>query len=273
MKKSRFSDLFAALKPVIAMAHLPPLPGTPLYDAEAGVTGIVESVRADLDILLGSDVDAVMFCNEGDRPYNLRAGFEGVAVLARVVSELAPRDRPFGVDFLWDARAALAVAAVTGADFIREVTTGVYESDMGLWNTDAAGLLRERRRLDAEHVAVLMNVTPEFASPIGHRSVAQVARSAVVSSLADAILISGPMAGAEPELDSLAEARDAVRGEVPVLVNTGARSSNVAEFLSVADGVIVGSDLKREGGTWNPVEPARVTRFLEAARSWKDLGR
>jgi uncharacterized protein len=267
MTQNRFRELFSTPKPVIAMAHLPPLPGTPLYDERTGVAGIVEAVHADLDVLLATDVDAVMFCNEGDRPYSLQAGFEGVAVLARVVTELAPTDRPFGVDFLWDARAALSVAAATGASFIREVVTGVYESDMGLWNSDAAGLLRERRRLGADGVAVLMNVAPEFASSIGTRSVAQVARSAVVSSLADAILVSGPMAGAEPQLDALREAKDAVDGAVPVLVNTGAKSTNVREFLSVADGAIVGSDLKVDGGTWNPVDPERVARFLEAARS------
>jgi membrane complex biogenesis BtpA family protein len=267
MSRPRFTDLFASAKPVIAMAHLPPLPGTPLYDDQAGVDGIVESVRADLAHLLDAGVDAVMFCNEGDRPYTLKAGPEGVAVLARVVSELAPQDRPFGCDFLWDARAALAVAAATGASFIREVTTGVYESDMGLWNTNAADLLRERRRLGAEGVHILMNVTPEFASPLGRRSVAEVARSAVVSSLADGILVSGPMAGAEPELSVLREAKEAVDGDVPVLVNTGAKSTNVAEFLTVADGVIVGSDLKEDGGTWNPVDRQRTERFLEAARA------
>jgi uncharacterized protein len=266
MTRPRFTDLFAAPKPVIAMAHVPPLPGTPLYDGVAGVDGLVDAVRADLESLLAAGVDGVMFCNEGDRPYSLRAGFEGVAAMTRVVTELRPVDRPFGVDFLWDAGAALAIAVATGASFIREVATGVYESDMGLWNTDAAALLRERRRLDADHIAVLMNVTPEFASQIGRRSVAEVARSAVVSSLADAILVSGPMAGAEPELSALEEARDAVEGEVPVFVNTGAKSTNVAEFLTVADGVIVGSDLKVDGGTWNPVEPERVRSFLEAAR-------
>lgn len=267
MKRSRFTELLDGGKPVIGMAHLPPLPGTPLYDEAAGVSGIVDSVRADLEILLAGGVDTVMFCNEGDRPYSLKAGPEGVAVMARVVCELAPRDRPFGVDFLWDARAALAIAVATGASFIREVTTGVYESDMGLWNTDAAGLLRERRRLGADDVAVLMNVTPEFASPIGRRSVAQVARSAVVSSLADAILVSGPMAGAEPELDALREAKEAVGDDVPVFVNTGAKSSNIEAFLTVADGAIVGSDLKVDGGTWNPVDAARVARFMEAARA------
>jgi membrane complex biogenesis BtpA family protein len=266
VQRSRFIDLFAVEKPVIAMAHLPPLPGTPLYDEEAGVPGIVDAVRADVDILLAAGVDGILFCNEGDRPYSLKGGVEGAALLARVVTELAPRDRPFGVDFLWDARVALAVAAATGADFIREVTTGVYESDMGLWNTDAAGLLRERRRLGAQSVAVLMNVTPEFASPLGRRSVGDVARSAVVSSLADAVLVSGPMAGSEPSRAALQEASDAVCGEVPVFVNTGAKSTNIRDFLQVADGALVGTDLKVDGQTWNPVDPQRVARFMEAAR-------
>lgn len=261
----RFRDLFPTRKPIIAMAHVPPLPGTPLYDTRRGVEGLVESVRADLRILLDAGVDAVIFCNEGDRPYSLEAGYDGVGVMTRVVTELRPTDRPFGVDYLWDARAALAIGVATGASFMREVATGVYESDMGLWNTDPAGLLRERRRLESE-IAILMNVTPEFASPIGARSIGAVARSAAISSLADAILISGPMAGAEPDLAALREAREAVDPQIPVLVNTGAKSTNIGAFLGVADGCIVGSDLKVDGYTWNPVDPARVRRFVEAAR-------
>ena len=124
-----------------------------------------------------------MFCNEGDRPYQLSATYEGVAMMARVVAEVAPRDRPFGVDYLWDAQAALSVATATGASFIREVATGVYESDMGLWAPDAAKLLRRRRELSAEHVAVFMNITPEFASTLGTRDIAKTARSVSVSSL------------------------------------------------------------------------------------------
>ncbi len=262
----RFRAIFpGGTKPLIAMAHLRPLPGTPLYDENAGVTGIVDGVARDLEVLLSYPFDAVMFCNEGDRPYALRAGLESVAVMSRVVTKLAPADRPFGVDFLWDGRAALAVAQATGASFIREVVTGTYESDMGLWSPDAGGLLRYRRYLGADQIAVFMNVTPEFASTIGTRTVGQLARSAAVSSLADAILVSGPMAGAEPDLALVREAREAVGDLAPVLVNTGAKSANVAGFLAAGDGVIVGSDLKAGGGTWNPVDEERVRRFLEAA--------
>jgi uncharacterized protein len=247
------------------MAHLPPLPGTPLYDEAGGPDAIVEAVRRDVEILTASGFDAVLFCNEGDRPYQLSATYEGVAMMARVVAEVAPGDRPFGVDYLWDAQAALSLATATGASFIREVTTGVYESDMGLWAPDAGALLRRRRELNAEHVAVLMNITPEFSSTLGTRDIATTARSVSVSSLADAILVSGPMAGAEPSLDAVREAK---RGcdDTPVFANTGVKSTNVAQFLSVADGVMVGSDLKVDGGTWNPVDPERAERFMAEVR-------
>jgi membrane complex biogenesis BtpA family protein len=254
--------IFDVPKPVIAMAHVPPLPGTPRYDAAAGVDGLVERVRADLRHLLASGVDAVMFCNEDDRPYVFHADPGSVAVMARVITELRPKDRPFGTDFLWDPAAALALAKATGASFMREVVTGLYESDMGLWAPDAGALYRYRRQLDAQDVAVFANITPEFASPLGSRTVYQRARSAAVSSLVDAILIAGPMAGAEPDLEQLREAKEAVGQGVPVLLNTGARIGNIARFLAVADGVIVGSSLKVDGHTWNPVDPARVQAFM-----------
>lgn len=260
-------DFFHVPKPVIAMVHLPPLPGTPLYDESRGVEGILESVRHDIHVLLEGGVDGLLFCNEGDRPYALQADFEAIAVMARVITETAPRDRPFGVDFLWDPKAPLAIALATGAAFVREVFTGVYESDMGLWNTNPAAMLRYRRNIGASHVKVFYNITPEFASPIGRRSVGQVARSAVVSSLADALLVSGPMAGAEPDLNHLREAKEATDGQVPVLLNTGARAENIRQFLNVADGVIVGSGLKVDGYTWNPVDPARVKAFMEVVRA------
>jgi membrane complex biogenesis BtpA family protein len=186
--------------------------------------------------------------------------------MAAVIAQVRPTDRPFGVDVLWDPMAAMALAKATGASFMREVVTGAYESDMGVWAPDAAELFRYRSRLDADDVLVMGNITPEFASPLGTRTVAQRARSAVTSSLLDAVLIAGPMAGAEPDLSDLRDAKEAVQGQVPVLMNTGARADNVRRFLEVADGVIVGSGLKVDGHTWNPVDPARVTAFMAAVR-------
>ncbi len=260
-------ELFGRSKPVIAMAHLPALPGTPRYDENGGMDAAVESVQRDVEILLNEGVDSIMFCNEDDRPYSFHVGYEAVAAMARVVAECKPKDLPFGVDLLWDGKAAIAVAAATGASFIREVVTGTYESDMGLWSPDAGALLRYRRALGASGVRVFMNITPEFASSLGSRSVAERAKSAVVSSLADAILIAGPMAGSEPDIEWIKDAKCAVGEDFPVLLNTGARADNIAKFLEVADGVIVGSALKVDGHTWNPVDPKRVKEFMKIVRA------
>ena len=266
MDHHSLKDLFRTEKPVIAMSHFPPLPGTPLHDPGMTPERIIDVMRSDLKKLLDAGVDGILFCNEGDRPYALKADFEAVAVMTRVVTELAPHDRPFGVDFLWDTRLALAVALATGASFVRGVFTGAYESDMGLWQADAAALLRYRHAIGGDHIRLFHNVTPEFASPLGTRSPGDRAKSAVVSSLVDVLLVSGMTAGMEPQLDTLKVVKAAVDGTVPVLLNTGGKAGNIKAFLSVADGVIVGSSLKVDGYTWNPVDPARARAFMQAVK-------
>jgi hypothetical protein len=271
--RATLADLFSVTKPVIAMAHVPALPGTPRYVRGTTVDALTERVRIDVDHLLAAGVDAVLFCNEDDRPYTLHVGTEIAATMAAIVAELRPRDRPFGVDILWDPMAAMALAKATGASFMREVVTGAYESDMGVWSPDAAALLRYRSQIDAEDVLLMGNITPEFASPLGSRSVAQRARSAVTSSLLDVVLIAGPMAGAEPEIELIREAKGAVGDAAPVLMNTGARADNISRFLEVADGVIVGSGLKVDGQTWNPVDPTRAAAFMDRVREYRSTHR
>lgn len=256
-----FKELFHTEKPVIAMAHVPALPGTPRYHRQAGVEHLVEQTRPDVEHLVQGGVDAIMFCNEDDRPYVFKAGIEQIAAMSRVVGELKPRDTPFGVDFLWDPMAAIAIAHATGATFVREVLTGLYESDMGLWSPNAGDVMRFREHIGASSIRVFFNVVPEFGLSIGGRTVAQRARSIVVSCLADVILISGAMAGEEPDISYFEEVKSVV-GDVPVLLNTGAKVNNIAAYLKVADGVIVGSSLKRDGYTWNPVERTRVEAFM-----------
>jgi hypothetical protein len=256
-----FKQLFKKEKPVIAMAHIPALPGTPRYDSEKGVRHLVDWVRRDVALLVEGGVDAVMYCNEDDRPYVFTAGIEQIAAMTRVITETKPESIPCGVDFLWDPLAAIAMAHATGARFMREVLTGVYESDMGLWAPDAGGFARFKNSISADDVRVFFNVVPEFASPLGSRDEVERAHSAVVSSLADVILVSGKMAGAEADLSVIEAIKEHV--DVPVFVNTGVKPHNVKDYLSVADGAIVGSSLKKDGYTWNPVDPKRVKQLMD----------
>ena len=258
--------IFGVPKAVIAMLHLPALPGRPLHDRAAGVDAAVEAVGRDLEALQAAGVDGLLFCNEADLPYQLRVGHEITAAMASVVGQLRGQLRvPFGVNLLWDPIASLAVARAVGASFIREVLTGVYESDLGMIEPAIGEIAAYRTAIGGDEIALFDNIAPEFASAIGTRGVAERARGAAFLRM-DAVLISGPAAGVPFEMSDLRVAKDAVP-DLPVIANTGVRADRLDEIFGVADGVVVGTSLKVDGQTWNPVDPDRAHRLMEAARS------
>jgi len=264
-KTMTLEQRFGTVKPVIAMVHFPGLPGRPWHDREAGRSRLVDVVGRALAVLQDADVDAMLFCNAADIPYQLSVGPEIPAAMAAVIGELQSEIRvPFGVNILWDARASLALARATGATFIREVLTGVYESDIGMIAPSLGDLAAYRDAIGASDVALFGNITPEFSSTLGTRTVAERARSASFLGL-DAILISGPAAGVPFAMSDLSAAKEAVP-QTPVFANTGVTADRLPEILAVADGVIVGTSLKVDGITWNPVDPDRAQRFMETAR-------
>lgn len=257
---------FADTKPLIGMCHLLGLPGRPLHDAAGGMTRIVDALGADLTALQDAGVDGVLFCNEHDIPYELHVGVEAAAAMAAAIGELR-RDItvPFGVDLLWDAHAAIAVARATGAAFVREVFTGVFESDMGLFAPDLGALAAYRHALGADDLAFFANITPESSRSISNRPVRERARGAAYNRV-DALLISGPQAGESAAMADLEEAK-AAGTDLPVIANTGVTHENVAAILKVADGLIVGTSLKVGGSTWNPVDRERAARMVELVRA------
>ena len=263
----RFCRIFAQVRPVIGMVHFGALPGAPLYDADAGIEGLLQAARSDLQALQSAGFDAVMFGNENDRPYELNADCASTATMANLIGRL--RDEisvPFGVNVLWDPMSTVALAAATGASFVREIFTGIHASDMGLWNPDAASAMRYRNRLGCQDVAMLFNVSAEFADSLDRRPVADRARSAVFSSIPDAVLVSGTITGEAAPISELASVKAALP-DMPVLANTGVNHDTVADVLKVADGCIVGSALKIDSDTWNPVDPNRAVEFMLKAKA------
>ncbi len=262
-----FERVFGTPKPVIAMVHLGALPGTPLFDEEAGLEGIVEAARTDLMSLQAAGVDAVMFGNENDRPYEFDVDRASLATMAFVVGRLRNDITvPFGVNVLWDPTSTVALAAATGAAFCREIFTGTYASDMGPWTPNAGAAMRYRDRLGRSDCLMLYNVSAEFAESLDRRPLADRARSAVFSSIPDAVLVSGVITGEAARMEDL-EAVKAVLPNTPVLANTGVKHETVADVFAIADGCIVGSSLKIDGNTWNAVDPIRAQDFMDRARA------
>jgi membrane complex biogenesis BtpA family protein len=257
-------DLFGVEKPLIAMCHLEGLPGRPRYDAIGGLEGIVQSAAREVKALQDGGVDAILFCNENDLPYSTSVGMEVVATMAHVIGRLRGDLRvPYGTNLLWDPASSIAAAVASGATFIREVLTGVYDSDMGLLAPDLGAVAGYQHAIGGGHIALFANITPEFSRSIGGRSVAERAASAAYLGV-DALLISGPAAGVDASMEDLRDAKAAV--EIPVLANTGVKHETVEQVLAVADGAIVGTSLKVDGDTWNPVDPERVVDMVRRVR-------
>jgi hypothetical protein len=261
-----FKKVFGDRKPIIAMVHLGALPGSPLHDGQKGVEGIVADAAADLAALQIAGFDAVMFGNENDRPYEFNVDAASTATMAFIIGKLRSAITvPFGVNVLWDPMSSMALAAATGAAFVREIMTGTYASDMGPWTPDAGKAMRYRDRLGRKDMALLYNISAEFAYSLDQRSLADRARSAVFSSIPDAILVSGTITGEAAAMSNL-EAVKAVLPDTPVLANTGVKHATVGDVLRVADGCIVGSSLKVDGNTWNSVDQDRAAEFMAIVR-------
>lgn len=264
---SKFKTVFGDKKPVIAMVHLGALPGAPLHDYEGGVEAIVEAARKDLKALQAAGFDAVMFGNENDRPYEFNVDTASTATMGYVIGRLRSEITvPFGVNVLWDPESSIALAAATGARFVREIFTGTYASDMGPWTPDAGKAMRYRDRLGRQDLALLYNVSAEFAYSLDQRPLSDRARSAVFSSIPDAILVSGAITGEAAKMVDLEAVKKALP-TTPVLANTGVKHATVADVLKVADGCIVGSSLKIDGDTWKAVDADRAAEFMRLARA------
>jgi hypothetical protein len=262
-------DVIGTEKAIIAMCHFQPLPGDPHYDENKGMDYAVEMARKDLHALQDGGVDAVMFSNEFSLPYLTNVNTETVAAMARIIGELKSEIKvPFGVNVLWDAQKSLDLAAATGALFVREIFTGVYASDFGVWNTNVGQTVRHQARLHAKNVKLLFNIVPEAAKYLADRDIESIARSTVFNNRPDALCVSGLTAGSSTDSQLLRRVKDVVPGTV-VLANTGVRIENVREQLAIADGAVVGTTFKVDGVFENPVDIERVRRFMNEVKEFR----
>lgn len=266
---SWLKDTFSTEKPIIAMCHFDPMPGDPSYDSQKGLPWVIERVRKNLHALQDGGVDAVMFSNESSLPYLTKVEPITYVTMARVIGELM-RDItvPHGVNVLWDPTATIDLAVATSSLFVREIFSGVYASDFGLWNTNAGEVVRHQHRIQGGKVRLLYNIVPEAAVYLGSRTVADIARSTVFNDRPDALCVSGLTAGVPSSADALRQVKAAVP-ETPVFANTGVRVSNIEEQLAAADGAVVGTTFKRDGYIWNEVDSGRVKEFMKKVRDYR----
>jgi membrane complex biogenesis BtpA family protein len=258
--------IVGAPKAVIGMVHLRALPGSPRWSGS--MDEVVEAALHDARALHEGGADALLVENHGDAPFAAgRVDAATVAAMAVAIGEIRRAvPLPVGVNVLKsDALSALAVAAATGARFVRvNVHVGAVVADQGLLESRAHDTLRYRRLLACD-VKILADVQAKHGMPLVPIPIEQEARDCVARGLADGLVVSGIVTGEPTPIGDLKRVRGAVP-DVPLLAGSGATPDTAAELLAVADGLIVGTAVKRDGLLANPVDPGRVRRLVAAAR-------
>ncbi len=248
---------------LIGMVHLGPL-------LERGhlLDRVVADACRDAERLAHAGFDALVIENFGDRPfYPDEVPAWTIAAMTRAVLAVraAAPDLATIVNVLRnDARAALAIAAATGAGAIRvNVHIGAAVTDQGLIQGKAHETLRLRRALCPD-VRIFADVRVKHAAPLAERPIAEEAEEAHGRGEADALIVSGQKTGGVTDPARLLEVRQAA--PCPILVGSGATPEQLPHLLPVCDGLIVGSWLKERGDVLAPVDPARAAAFVTAAR-------
>ncbi len=251
---------------LVGMVHVGALPGTPRGTMAVGELACAAAAEAKL--LADGGVDAIMLENMHDLPYmSRRVGPEIVAAMTRVCS--AVREvvaLPLGVQVLAGAnREAVAVAHASGCQFVRcEGFAFAHVADEGLMaEADAGPLLRYRKMIGADSVAVLADVKKKHASHAITADVdlAETAKAAVFCG-ADGVVVTGSATGEPTSPADVAAVAEAI--DQAVFVGSGVTPDNAAAFAGAADALIVGSYLKRDGCWENPVDVKHVAAMVAA---------
>ena len=248
------------------MIHLGSLPGAPLHADD--FASVLEAAERDARLLAAAGFDALLVENFGDVPFHADR-VPATTVAAMAIAVRAVRDisgLQVGVNVLRnDAMAALAIAAATGAEFIRvNVLTGTMYTDQGPIVGRADEVMRLRRDI-APQTLVLADVFVKHATPPPGLAIEHAAEDTVRRGLADALVVSGSGTGKPPSLTAIRKVKAAVRG-TPVLLGSGVTAATARKFLDVADGIIAGTTLKQRGVAANAVAPKRAAAFIRAAR-------
>ncbi len=266
------ADLFGVPKPVIGMIHLWPLPGSPGYSGY-GMQTIIDHALRDAEALVRGGVDGLIVENMWDLPYYVGADVKPEAMTTQAVAAaevVKSFPLPVGINVIHNGGiVCLSIAVAARARFIRVcILTGSRLWDTGeLDHGCAADLMRKRKELCAEDIHIFADVDKKHSVSFPGLDLATHIEWTEFYG-ADALIVTGRMTGAAPDVEKVREAKSLATR--PILVGSGSNQQNITAFLQYADGVIVGSSLKKDGVMQNPVDEKRVRAFVDAVRAVRE---
>ena len=246
-----------------AMIAVLPLPGSPLYNGDD--QSVIDQALADLDHYKNAGVDSIILENDHDLPYIQPPLDEKAIALMTTISKEARKrfDGPIGIQMLEAANiTSLEIAAEAGFDYIRvEAFVFAHVGGSGIINGSAGKIMRRRKELNAEHIKVFADVKKKHGShslTIDLDIKDEIMQAELF--LADGVIVTSQFTGIHPDKNDLIKAKSATK--LPVLIGSGMNLNNIADYLPLADGFIVGSYFRKDGKFLEKLEPERLHRFM-----------
>jgi hypothetical protein len=267
----KFKLIFKIVQPIIGMIHLKALPGTPKFNDNVNM--IIDSALSELEIYKKANIDAIAIENMHDVPYlKNNVGHEITSLMSIIAHEIRKATQlPCGIQVLSSAnKAALAIAKNAGLDFIRaEGFVFGHLADEGYIDANAGELLRYRKQLNADDIAVFTDIKKKHSSHSLTSDIDIVATAkAAEYFLSDGLVITGKSTGEKANLDEIHKVKSACN--LPVIVGSGVTIDNISDYLKASDAIIVGSYFKN-GSYWeNELDYDKIATFMEKVHSLKN---
>lgn len=266
---------------VIAVIHLPRLPS--LY-YHVDLNSIIDYAVREARILEELGYSGVIVENYGDYPYSKRVRDPvTLCSMTSIVREVVrATSLKVGVNLLRNSgREAYSVAVASRARFIRvNALVETIISDSGVIEPEAPRL--KALRLSHPGVEVYADILVKHASSLRfslgliEATTSTTAKSSIENYYrelvdeyverggADALVVTGLKTGEPPPI-RLVELTKKYSPK-PVIVGSGVTLENIDKVAKTADGVIIGSYIKKQGQAGNPTDPDRARKIIQKIR-------
>jgi membrane complex biogenesis BtpA family protein len=267
---------------VFGVIHLPGLPRTS-HVYKSSLDQLVENAVLEAKTLSSLGYTGVIVENYGDAPFEARVQDPlALSTMAIIVHEVVENTGfKVGVNLLRNSGfEAYSIAVASKAKFIRvNALVEPIVSDSGVIEPDASRL--RSVRINYPGVEVYADIFVKHAAGL-RTSLSLIESSSIISKAstedyvrelveeyvergkADALIVTGIKTGEAPPLNLVSLVKK--YSPIPVLVGSGVTVENISKVVEVADGVIVGSYIKKNGKAGNPLDTARAEAFIKKLR-------
>lgn len=249
-------------KLVIGMVHLKALPTAPL--SEYNLDDIFRYAKEDLNALEQGGATHAIVENFFDIPYSTDVNTETIVAYTSIFTRLKEISKiPLGVNIhSTSSDLEMIIASLCGAEFIRaESFVEARHTAGGFLTPMAAKLTRTRTRLNS-NVQIFADINVKESYAFSPQSFEEAINDAL-KSFADAIILTGLETGNAPSASDAKLFKQLTKDKL-LLVGSGVNKDNISDLLKYADGVIVGSSIKKNKIIEDIVDQEKVKELIES---------